>query len=499
MRGFAEYDRYDALGLGELVRRREVSPADLLEEAIARAEAANPKLNAINARMYDLARADLEKPVSQGLFAGVPFLLKDLLHAYAGVPLTSGSAALRDYVPVRDSYSVERFRAAGLIPFGKTNVPEFGLLATTEPEEFGPTRNPWNLERSPGGSSGGSGAVVAAGIVPMASATDGGGSIRIPAAWCGLFGLKPSRGRTSAGPYYGDIWSGAVVDGVITRSVRDSAAALDVLGGAAPGDPYLMTRPERPFLDEVSTPPGKLRIAFHTDSPIGSEVDPGCREAVEEAIPLLEQLGHEIVEATPPIDGLAVARCYTALCAGHVAADLRLIARRFGPAVARQVEASTRITGIVGESTPAAAFALDRQRWNGFARNMARFHERFDLLLTPATGRRPAAIGAHRLSAVDRIGMRIANTLRAGRAVRLSGAFERLALEQMAYAPFTQLANFTGQPAMSVPLHWGEDGLPYGIHFTARLGEEATLLRLASQLEEARPWADRRPPAIDIR
>src|SRR5690606_27028099 len=277
---FPDYHRYDATGLAELVRKGEVEAAELLEEAIARTEAVNPRLNAVVTRMYEEGRR-VAAAGGEGPFAGVPFLLKDLLQHHAGVPMTCGSAALTEYVPERDIEVVSRFKRAGLVIFGKTNVPEFGLVATTEPAVHGPTLNPWDVRRSPGGSSGGSAAAVAAGLVPMAGANDGGGSIRIPAAWCGLFGLKPSRGRVPVGPYYAEIWGGAVCDHVLTRTVRDSAAMLDAIRGPAVGDPYRIEGPMRPYTEEATLPPGRLRIAFSTRSPLGATVDPECRRAVE--------------------------------------------------------------------------------------------------------------------------------------------------------------------------------------------------------------------------
>lgn len=491
-----DYDRYDALGLAGLVRGGEVTPAELLEEAIARAEEANPSLNAIVTPMYEIGRRIAASP-PPGPFSGVPFLLKDLLQPMAGARMTAGSAALRSYVPPVDSHVVSRFRAAGLVPFGKTNVPEFGLVATTEPRAYGATHNPWSLERSPGGSSGGSGAAVAAGIVPMAGANDGGGSIRIPAAWCGLFGLKPSRGRVGAGPLNSEVWGGAVADLVLSRSVRDSAAALDAIIGLAPGDPYPFAPPERPYVEELGRAPGRLRIAFNTRSPIGREVDPECARAVEDAAALLEELGCDVEEAAPAIDGLAVARAYLALYFGEVAAEMRWLESVVGKSIAHAgVEETTRLVGLIGESIPAAEHVASRRRWNDFARAMGEFHAIYDLYLTPTTAALPVPLGSLGQSSVERMALRAVNLVRAGGLVKASGIAERIALENMAPVPFTQLANLTGQPAMSVPLHWTVDGLPCGVHFIAPIGGEALLFRLAARLEEARPWFDRRPPAI---
>jgi amidase len=301
---FSEYTKYDAIGLAELVRNKEITPAELCEEAIRRIEKLNPKINAVIYPMYDLAQKAINHIPVEGVFAGVPFLLKDQISEYAGVPMTCGSKALKNYIPDSDSEIVKRYKKAGLVILGKTNCPEFGLLAKTEPDLHGPTRNPWNLDHSSGGSSGGSGAAVSAGMVPMASGSDGGGSIRIPASSCGLFGLKPTRGRTPTGPNAGEIWQGMVVKHVITRSVRDSAATLDILQGADIGAPYSITPPELPYLNEIQYPPRKLRIAFNTKSPVNTPVHPECEKAVYETAKLLLQLGHDVEEDCPEIDGM---------------------------------------------------------------------------------------------------------------------------------------------------------------------------------------------------
>jgi amidase len=494
MSGFAEYDQYDALGLAALVRSGAVTPVELLEEAIARAERLNPVLNAVVTPMYDEARRALATAPMDGTFAGVPILLKDLLHAYAGVPMATGSAALRHFVPREDSVVVNRLRRAGAIAFGKTNVPEFGLVATTEPAAFGATRNPWDTTRSAGGSSGGSGAAVAAGITPLGTATDGGGSIRIPAAWCGLFGLKPTRGRVSSGPYYGTVWDDAVVHGVLTRSVRDTAAALDVLAGAEPGDPYPSPPPERSFLSQLDRAPGALRIGICLDSPIGRSVHPDCRRAAEETATLLESMGHSVEEVPYPVDGRKVASCYILMAAGHIAAELRAVGRQFGIRAARAgIEPATRLVGMIGEAMSAAEFVESRNVWNEFGRAMAAFHQRYDLLLTPSTAVPPVPLRSLLPSVLETTAIRVVNALRAGRLVRATGMIERLALDNMEPVPFTQLANLTGQPAISVPTHRSPDGLPHGVQLIGRVGEDALLLRLAARLEEARPYAP--PPA----
>jgi amidase len=490
-----EYEKYDATGLAELVRKREVTPAELMEEAITRAEALNPRLNALVQPLFEHGRELAATEIPTGPFAGVPFLLKDLLQSYAGFPLTCGSGALRSYVPDESSIIVSRFRAAGLLPFGKTNVPELGLVATTEPAAYGATRNPWDTARSAGGSSGGSAAAVAARIVPMASANDGGGSIRIPASWCGLFGLKPSRGRVPVGPQYSEVWDGAVADHVLCRTVRDSAAALDATLGPAPGDPYIFAVPERPYVEEVRRDPGKLKIAFTTRSPLGTPVDPECSLAVSRAAELLAGLGHELVEEEDPVDGQAVVEAYLILYYGHVAADLRWIARGIGEKAARaNVEPTTLLVAMIGESLSSAEYVESRRRWNLFGRAMGEFHERYDLYMTPSTASPAIQLGSLAPTLPERLATKLVTALRVGGMVRSTGVTKKIAMANLAPVPFTQLANLTGQPAMSVPLHVSDNGLPCGVHFMAAMGNEALLYRVAAQLEQANPWAERRPP-----
>lgn len=492
MTAFPDYDRFDALGLAEQVRLGAVTAEQLLEEAIQRLDRVDPILNSVITRLDDRAHERLGDQLN-GPFAGVPFLLKDLLHTYRGVPTTCGSESLRDVVSPHDSTFVARCQAAGLVVFGKTNVPEFGLVAFTEPDAFGATLNPWDPTRNPGGSSGGSAAAVAAGVVPIASANDGGGSIRIPAAWCGLFGLKPSRGRVSAGPDYAQPWDGAVADLAVSRSVRDSAALLDAVAGPAPGDPYFLPPPRRPWLQEAETDPEPLRIALSTRSPLGTSVDPECVQAARRTADLLADLGHQVEEADAPVDGMAVMRAYLTLYYGSVAADLRRITADTGRDARKHVEPITRLAGEVGERISSAQFVESRRTWNDFGRAMGAFHQRYDLYLTPTTGALPPRVGALKVSAVEKLGVRLINRIGAAGLVMRTGTLEKIALEQLTPVPFTQLANLTGQPAMSVPLHWTGDGLPCGSHFMAPLAREDLLFRLAGQLERVQPWWDRRP------
>ncbi|NLA40128.1 MAG: amidase [Smithella sp.] len=497
MARFREYDKYDGLGLAELVRKKEVTPLELCEEAIGRIDKLNPQLNAVICRMDDAARAAAMSPIPEGPFSGVPFLCKDLVSAIAGAPMTKGSKSCRNYVPSFDSEMARRFKAAGLIVLGKTNTPEFGLMGVTEPELHGPTRNPWNPDVTPGGSSGGSGAAVAAGFTPLASGGDGGGSIRIPSSCCGLFGLKPTRGRNPQGPESGEVWQGAEVEGVLTRSVRDAAAVLDATNGADPGAPYILPRPERPYLEDTRQNPPRLKIGFTVESPLKADVHPECVEAVRNAAKLLESLGHAVEEARPDIDGETVGKSYIMLYFGEVAADIRELTSVVGrPLTHADTEEATWALNLLGNTFSAGDFVLAKRQWNTFARQMAKFHETYDLYLTPTIASLPPRIGELRQKPVELAFLKIINSLNLGGLLRATGIADMLATKGLSKMPFTQLANLTGQPAMSVPLHWSREGLPCGVQFIGRFGEESLLFQLAGQLERAQPWFDRRPPLI---
>ncbi len=492
---FEEYDRYDGLGLAALLRSGEVSGPEVVEAAIERIDVINPLINAVIHPMFEKGRQTVANGLPDGPFRGVPFLLKDLIAAYAGVPMASGCRALKHHVPDFDSELVRRYKKSGVVILGKTNTPEFGLMPYTEPEAFGPTRNPWDTARICGGSSGGSAAAVAAGMVPLASGGDGGGSIRIPSACCGLFGLKPTRGRTPNGPLEGEHWQGATVQHVITRSVRDSAAMLDLTQGSDPGAPFNVPAPAQPYLKAIERPPRKLRIAYNTRSPIDSDVDPRCTAAVMETTRLLESLGHEPIGAEPAIDGDVYARSYAIMNFGEVAADLdelqALIGRRL---VGADVETVTWTAGLLGRTFSAGDFVCSLRHWGRMGRIMGRFFKDYDLYLTPTLACPPPAMGALQPKPHDRAAMKVVNALRAGRLLKASGVVDKLARESISFTPFTMLANMTGLPAMSVPLHWTPEGLPVGVQFFAPVGDETTLLRLAAQLEQAHPWFDKRPP-----
>jgi len=490
----SQYTDYDGLGLAELVSRGEVQPRDLVEAAIANIETLNPELNAVVQRLYDDARDAARGPLPDGPFQGVPFLVKDLVARVAGTPTGSGSRYFAHAPAERDSELVRRYRAAGLILIGKTNTPELGIYAQTEPEAHGPSRNPWNRAFTPGGSSGGSGAAVAAGMVPLAHGNDGGGSIRIPASCCGLVGLKPTRGRLPLGPDLTEGWGGLVVEHVLTRTVRDSAAMLDATAGVDPGAPYAAPGPWRPFRDEVGAPPGRVRIAFTTRSLLGSATHPDCRRAVEQAAELFEELGHDVEEAHPPIDRGPLARAYLTMVACHVADEIdRLGPRMVGrPPTPDDFELPTWLLRQIGRTLGAADYVEARDRGLETARRLAPFYERYDVLLTPTMAYPPVRIGELAPTPVERVTMR-GLSLAPVRSLLLR-ALDELGQKALEKTPNTMLFNLTGQPAISLPFEWNGDGLPIGIQLAGRLGDEAVLLRLGAQLEEARPWRGRRPP-----
>ncbi len=465
----------DALTQAELVRTKQVKPIELVDAAIERIERLNPAINAVVTEMFDSARQTALGSIPDGPFTGVPFLMKDFLAEYAGVPFSESSRFLEGYIPDRDSELVARYKRAGLITVGKTNLPEFAIGATTEPELNGPTRNPWDTERTTGGSSGGAAAAVAAGMVPMAHGNDAGGSIRIPAACCGVFGLKPSRGRNPLGPYYGDAFSGIVAEHALTRSVRDSAALLDATAGPDVGDPYPAQPHERPFLDEVGADPGKLRIAFATRSSLGVESHPDCVSAVRDVARLCEQLGHEVVEDAPAFDGEVLWQAFTKLIAVGTAAGVADWGQRLGKKpTANQFEPFIWALTEKGRAISAPEYLNVVQDMQRVSRDIARFFVDCDLWLTPTIGKPPVPLGTFAFTPGD-------------------DPFE-LRRRLSEFAPFTYLSNATGQPSMSVPLYWNDGDLPIGVHFTGRPGDEATLFRVAAQLESARPWVDRRPP-----
>lgn len=470
----------DATALAELVRTKQVKPIELLDSAIERAEKVNPEINAIVTPMYDIAKKAAEAPIDESApFCGVPFLLKDLGPMFAGVRQTSGTRMLANMISPLDSELTLRYKAAGLNIFGKTNTPELGLLPTTESELLGPAKNPWDTTRTTGGSSGGSAAAVAAGVVPAAHANDGGGSIRIPASCCGLFGLKPTRARVPLGPLFGDQMSGLTIDHAVTRTVRDSAALLDATAGPDLGDPYWAPPPERPYTEEVGADPGHLRIAFTQKRAYGDvPLDPDCVAAVKEAAALCEELGHEVVEASPAVNGEQLEEAFTTMWEAGTANGIDSIALMTGQQPGPDsVEPLTWALYEDGKKRDASAYLTAVSQLQLMSRAIAQFHRQYDLWLTPTLGNPPLPLGSFNGTP---------DNPRAG----FDSAID--------FVPFTPVQNATGQPAMSVPLYWNNAGLPIGVHFVARFGDEATLFRLAAQLEEARPWANKRPPVSAI-
>jgi Asp-tRNA(Asn)/Glu-tRNA(Gln) amidotransferase A subunit family amidase len=467
----AEYLGEDAIGLADLIRRREITAGEALDAALARAEATNGPLNAITLPMTEAARAAAVAEPPLGPVAGAPFLLKDLSAYVAGVPTSAGSRLFATLPAAADNAIVEAYRRAGLVVFGKTNTPEFGLEPVTEPELFGPCHNPWDVTRTPGGSSGGAAAAVAAGIVPAAHASDGGGSIRIPASCCGLFGMKPSRGRVSLAPA-NEGWGGFSIQHVVSRSVRDSAALLDAVSSPQPGDPYWAQPPERRFLEEVAREPGALRIAFSTESIAGDGVDPACADAVRDAARLCGDLGHHVEETTLAWDFAPVREAAALIVAANIATLLDNEARRRGRPIGQdEIEELTLVIYDRGRGVAATDYVRALQLAHTFGRLVARAFQAYDVLITSTLGRPPPPVG----------------WLRGGDP---RGYIERL----FEFMPNTQAFNITGQPAMSVPLAWSEDGLPIGVQFVGQAAGEGALFRLAAQLEAARPWASRRAP-----
>ena len=461
----------DATAQAGLVAKGQVPARELVEAAIARIEKLDGSLNAVIHRRFERALDEVDAGLPPGPFHGVPFLIKDLYADSVGDPAHQGNRALRDagWTAARDSWLVARLRAAGFAFVGRTNTPEFGLVPVTEPQAHGSCRNPWDPSRSPGGSSGGSASAVAAGMVAVAHASDGGGSIRIPASMCGLVGLKPSRGRTTLGPE-GDE-SGLSVQHVVARSVRDTAALLDVLRGPGPGDMVVAPPPTRPYVSEVGVRPAKLRIGVLDASPAGA-LDPECSEAVRGAAGVLEQLGHTVCDDHPGIDPEA-ARSFGSRWVVNARARLDWLGRLLGRDVTDQdVEPLTWAMASVGESVSGVDYAAAVAAGAAMARRFGLWWEDHDLLVTPTLGQLPPLVGELEAPADDPF----ATQERTGQLV-----------------PFTTHFNVTGQPAISLPLHVSAGGLPVGVQIVAAYGREDLLIQVAAQLEEAVPWADRRP------
>lgn len=494
---FEEYRKYDALGLAQLIKNKQVTPAELLSIAIKRADEVNPKTNGVVTKLYDYAEQQLSKADLNAPFGGVPYLIKDLGPQLKGTRYTAASRLLKDYVSEENSEVTNRMQKAGLVIFGKTNTSEFGLNPYVENELFGATHNPWNLNHTTGGSSGGSGASVAAGVVPMASANDGGGSIRIPASCNGLFGLKPTRGRVPLGPHAAELWSGAVCEGVVSRSVRDSAVYYDCVQGHMHGDPYVIQSPEMPYAEEIKSAPRKLKIGYSYQMPIGFDInpDPENIKAIEHTIKLLRNLGHEVVEVDLPFNKTLLTERLYMLVMGELAATLDYIGELRGQKVNyKEVEPNTWLLYKLGKTFTAGEFALSHLKWNETGRKVGEFHQEYDLLLTPTLGTKPFKIGALQTSKAEDTALRVMNSLGISQMVKYTGLIEKTATKIFGWIPYAPLANLTGQPSATIPMWWSSDNLPVGVMFTAPMNDEATIFRLAAQLEQAEPWFNKVAP-----
>jgi amidase len=488
---FKDYADYDGLALAHLIRRGEVSALEVLEAAIARIETVNPALNAVVRPHFDRARQKVAAGLPEGPFSGVPFLVKDLLAQIDGVPTGNGNRLWASRVASGNSELVDRWERAGLVIAGRTNTPEFGLTPYTEPDANGPTRNPWDLSRTPGGS----GAAVASGMVPIASGGDGGGSIRIPASACGVFGMKPTRGRTPAGPFIGEAWSGFAGEHVLTRSVRDSAAVLDVTHGPDRGSPHPLPPHGGAFLDAAQRPPGRLRIAVSRQPMLGKAVAPEVVAAFDDTVKLLIDLGHEVIEAAPPVEREAFSMAFLTALAGELRADIEYTAKTFEVKIRPgDYDASSFGMGLLGEGFTASDLITAHRYLTLSARSILGFFDDIDVLMTPVLSTLPVKIGALQPSTIEKKLLTVLGYVGGGRLLKKLGIAGQLAAQTFEFIPWTPVFNVTGQPAMSVPTGWSPEGLPIGMQFVGKFADEDTLFSLAGQLEQARPWRDRRPP-----
>tara|TARA_R110001583_G_scaffold72419_1_gene202764 strand:+ start:1076 stop:2539 length:1464 start_codon:yes stop_codon:yes gene_type:complete len=479
---FKEYGEYDALGLAELVRTGAVSPKELLDAALAVANERNPNINAIIHRFDERAYRQIEQGLSDGPFKGVPFVLKDLLACFAGEPLRMGSRGIA-VVPDYDSELVRRYKASGVNIFAKTNTPEFGLIITTEPKSFGPTHNPHKHGYSTGGSSGGSAAAVAAGIVPMAHGGDGGGSIRFPSSWCGVFGLKPSRGRNPLGPDNGEDWQGAVAEHVLTRSVRDSAAMLDCSSGHEIGAPYNIAPPKGSFLAATQREARPLRIALSRKPLVNTVIDAEVLAALDTTAQALEKLGHVVVEAEPQIDVKQFWRDFFVVVCAEVASMVDRYRREYGAACVAKFEPATKNMAMLGRSFSGADVIAAKRGWHDVQLAMGRLLADFDVMLCPTVPTPAEPHGVLPNSRLEELLMLASHRVNMGKLLFNTGLVEQMAGPILAKMAFTIMGNVSGLPGMSVPLHMSESGLPIGMQFTGRMGDEETLFNLAAQLE----------------
>lgn len=473
MRAFAEYEDYDGLGLAELVRHKQVTPVELLDAAIARVSARNPQVNAVVMELYDHARQAIERGLPEGPFSGVPYLMKDLTSPIAGVRMTRGSRFFADTPPsASDSVHVERLKRTGLVIFGRTNTCELGLSLTCEPRQYGPTLNPWDPTRISGGSSGGSAAAVGARMLPMAHASDGFGSIRVPAACCALVGLKPTRARNTFAPFAGEGLGGVSTEHAVTLTIRDSAALLDATCGPGPGDPYIAPPPKRPYLQEVGADPGRLRIAWTARAPNGATIDPVCLQVLADTVQTCIDLGHQVEECDPAIEREAVVPTFLTLAAANTVVNLGSHPTAGRGPREDEVERITWLTAKMGEKISGPDYARAVHTEHRLGRQMAAFHRNWDVLLTPGLAAPPVKLGWLDMTMDD-----------------LEAYWHRV----FAFSPFTVWFNLTGQPALMLPIGQSAAGLPVAVQLVAPFGDEASLFRLGAQLEAARPWIGRKP------
>lgn len=495
---FNEYSDYDGVGLAELIRKKEISAVDTLDSAIDLIERLNPQLNAVHRSMYHYATESINRNQNmEGIFAGVPMLLKDMDSSLANYPMMQGSNYLKDTVMPYDNYLTRSFRQSGALICGKSATPEYGLAITTEPIAFGPTRNPWNTDKSTGGSSGGAASAVASRMVPFAHASDGGGSIRVPAASCGLIGLKPNRARTSFGPSHGDKWGGLTHSGIVSRTVRDTAYMYDHLFKTEVGDPYNVSYEKGSLLKSLEGKQ-KFKIGFNFKSQTGLEITEEAKTAVLFNAKLCEDLGHEVEEMKFNHDGLLAVRCFVIIIASHVTQmfnELRDVVGR--PFKKNEVETATRLFCYLGKSFRASDYSWARYNLQLIARQIMDDTNKYDLVLTPIISQSPPDIGALRPNKQATIIGELIQLLKLGflfKSTSLRDAFlNRLAPESLWYAPDAMIQNITGQPAISIPTYWTNDNLPLGVQFASRYADEASLINLAMQLEEAAPWIHRKP------
>lgn len=490
---FKEYDQYDALGLAELVRTSQVSPRELYEEARARLARVNPRLNATTCSMESLAESLLDQTDTQAVFAGVPFLVKDLMLPFAGFVMSNGSRAMRHYKPAQDSAMAQRLNELGFITFAKTNTSELGASSLTAPQAFGPTLNPWDVTRNAGGSSGGSSAAVAARVVPMAYSSDGGGSIRLPASYCGIFGFKPSRDLNR----FEDMsraWGGAVVSHVSTLSVRDSAAYLDCVSNTKMPVPDITRPAQHSYLASTQGRPDSLKIGLITQAPTHTLVHPQCINAAHSGARLCEDLGHKVEEATWNFDGVALMRAFLTIVFNYTHRDILEMARVLGERREDlDLELNTRFMGLVGSAIDNTLVGQALAVWEEATRKIHALHERFDVILTPSVATAPLTHTALDPGGAERWLMRFLIASGLGRRIFSNKLLDSVIHKSLYQTPFTPIANMTGQPAMSVPLYWDVQGLPHGVHFMAARNQDARLFALAAQLEAARPWRNKLP------